>query len=222
MHKKISHQSKGNFITDFGNRVINTTTYNDRVHINAIYCYSIYNNTNNIFLLRTRQIIYTYSCGKKTITLQYTPSNRLNNNKSNSYHKQFKTKSYFSCKRRTKPRSTDVNYISPHNNKKIDQQNSNNSFDTGNIYWLSIPLERNESIAFDSHIIPSPHTSCDLRKPGNARNNNYSRVMKKMTHNQIKILLHTTAWVENSSINIMIGVNTIVHLYVQVLKSHLC
>ena len=65
MHKKTSHQSKGNSITDFGNRVINTTTYNDRVHINAIYCYSIYNNTNNIFLLRTRQIIYTYSYGKK-------------------------------------------------------------------------------------------------------------------------------------------------------------
>ena len=65
MHKKTPHQSEGNSITDLGYRVINTTTYNDRLHLNAIYCYPIHNNTNDTFLLTTRQTIFTYSCGQK-------------------------------------------------------------------------------------------------------------------------------------------------------------
>ena len=53
------------------------------------------------------------------------------------------------------PRSIDANYLFPHDNNKIDQQNFDNSFDTDNIDWLSIPLERNESIVYDSNIIAS-------------------------------------------------------------------
>ena len=120
-----------------------------------------------------------------------------------------------------KPRSVDANYISPHDHKEIDQQNFDNSFDTDNIDWLSIPLERNESIVYDSNIIASQHSSCDLRRPGTFTNNNHSRVIKKLIHNQINILPHPTARVENSSIHIMIRASTIVRLHVQVPASHL-
>ena len=66
---KTSHHSEGNSINDFGNRVTNTTTYNDRVYLNAILCYPIHKNTNDTFLLTSRQIIYTYSCGKKNTNI---------------------------------------------------------------------------------------------------------------------------------------------------------
>ena len=42
-----------------------------------------------------------------------------------------------------KPRSVDAKYRSPHDNKKIDQHNSDNCFDIDNIDWISVPLERN-------------------------------------------------------------------------------
>ena len=95
---KTSHHSDSNSIAELSNRVTNSTTYNDRVHPNTIFCYPIYNNTNNTFLLTTRQIIYTYSCGQKTtLALQYTPICRLANNKSNRYHTHTSRKNYISA-----------------------------------------------------------------------------------------------------------------------------
>ena len=78
-----------------------------------------------------------------------------------------------------KPRSVGARYRSPHDNMIIDQRNSNNSFDIDNIDWLSIPLERNESIAYNPNIIASHHSSCDLPKHWTVTNNNHSQVIKQ-------------------------------------------
>ena len=60
-----------------------------------------------------------------------------------------------------KLKAVDANYRFPHDNEKIDQQNSDNCFDNDNIDWLSTPFEQNESIAYDSNNIASQHSKVD-------------------------------------------------------------
>ena len=89
--KQILHQSEGNSINNFDNRVISTTINYDRVTLNTIYYYPTNNNTNDRFLLTTRQYILIVAV-RKINNIAGTPIYRLYNNNSNSYQIIFKTK----------------------------------------------------------------------------------------------------------------------------------
>ena len=86
-----------------------------------------------------------------------------------------------------KPRSVDANYISPHDHKEIDQQNFDNSFDIDNIDWLSIFLERNESIV-SNRISLLPHIALEIyKKLERLRILTTPELCKTLIHNQIQI-----------------------------------
>ena len=86
--------------------------------------------------------------------------------------------------------------MSHHDNLKINQQNFENGFDSDNVDWLSIPLERHEINTSDLNIIDSPNSFFVLLKTRKVTNNSHSRIVKKMIQNQIQISRHQTARVE--------------------------
>ena len=60
-----SHQPEGVYIANYGDRVIHTTTSNDKASINNMYCYPTNNDNEDKFILTTRKLIYTDNCGQK-------------------------------------------------------------------------------------------------------------------------------------------------------------
>ena len=136
-------ENNGNYDNNYNNISTTSLKSNDKVNLNHVYCYSINDNNTEKFILTTRKIIYTYSCGhKKSMTLQYTPIYSINNNQSSNSHTTFKSTSSFRCLSYKTVLSANEKQMSEYGNQKIMQQNIEHNFDSDNIDWLSIPLER--------------------------------------------------------------------------------
>ena len=91
-------ENNGNYDNNYNNISTISLKSNDKVNLNHVYCYSINDNNQEKFILTTRKIIYTYSCGhKKSMTLKYAPIYSINHNQSYKSNTKFKSTSSFRC-----------------------------------------------------------------------------------------------------------------------------
>ena len=91
-------ENNGNNDNTYNNISITSLKSNDKVNLNHVYCYSINDNNTEKFILTTRKIIYTYSCGhKKSMTLQYTPIYSVNHNQSYKSNTKFSPEQIERC-----------------------------------------------------------------------------------------------------------------------------